>query len=254
MTERRARMRYYVTADIHGFFTPFQDALEDSGYYEDPREKRVIICGDLFDRGEEAKELQSFVLKHKEELILIRGNHEDLFCEMVEQDQGLAYYHHVANGTYQTALMLTGYDPTTARIRHLDFASAARETPYYKEIIPSMLDFFETEKYIFVHGWIPCRDVPIYSKLPDWRDASAEAWDAARWINGMEAARAGIIEDGKTIVCGHWHCSYGHSNFEGRGSEFGDDADFTPYYGKGIIALDACTGHSGKVNVIVLED
>ena len=70
----------------------------------------------------------------------------------------------------------------------------------------------------------------------------------------MDAARAGVIEDDKTIICGHWHCSYGHSNFEGRGSEFGEDADFSPYYGKGIIALDACTARSKKVNVIVVED
>ena len=60
--------------------------------------------------------------------------------------------------------------------------------------------------------------------------------------------------EGKTIVCGHWHCSYGHREFEGNGSEFGEDADFSPYYGKGIIVLDACTAVSGKVNVIVLED
>ena len=43
-------------------------------------------------------------------------------------------------------------------------------------------------------------------------------------------------------------------NFEGRGSEFGEDADFTPYYGNGIIALDACTARSKMVNVIVVED
>ena len=39
-----------------------------------------------------------------------------------------------------------------------------------------------------------------------------------------------------------------------RGSEFGADADFLPYYAPGIIALDACTAFNGKVNVVVLED
>ena len=150
--------------------------------------------------------------------------------------------------------MLTGYDPATARINHLDFANAAREIPYYKEIIPSMVDYFETEKYIFVHGWIPCIAEPVFGGIPEWREASEDAWNLARWINGMAAAKAGIVEENKTIVCGHWHSSYGHSNFEGRGSEFGEDADFTPYYGNGIIALDACTARSKMVNVIVVED
>ena len=58
----------------------------------------------------------------------------------------------------------------------------------------------------------------------------------------------------KTIVCGHWHTSYGHSKYEHKGTEFGEDADFSPYYGPGIIAIDACTAFSGKSNCLVIED
>lgn len=32
------------------------------------------------------------------------------------------------------------------------------------------------------------------------------------------------------------------------------DADFSPYYNKGIIAIDACTAKTLKVNCIVIED
>jgi hypothetical protein len=74
----------------------------------------------------------------------------------------------------------------------------------------------------------------------------------ARWTNGMEAART--CREEKTILCGHWHASYGHAKYEHKGSEFGPDADHTPYYGSGIIAMDACTALSGKVNVLLLED
>ena len=243
-------MKYYVTADIHGFFTPFMVALKASGYFEDAGEKKLIICGDLFDRGKEAVDLQRFVMENNNDLILIRGNHEDMFCELVGRDKGLAFYHHVHNGTYQTALALTGYDATMAQIRHYDFAEEARKTLYYTEIIPSMLDYYETAHYVFVHGWIPCKG----NRKDAWRTASPEKWEESRWYNGMDEAKAGVLVEGKTIVCGHWHCSYGHSEFEGNGSEFGEDADFSPYYGKGIIALDACTAVSGKVNVIVLED
>ena len=251
-------MKYYVTADIHGFLTLFQGALKESGYYEDNGEKKIIICGDLFDRGEEAEELQQYVLDlmEKEEVILVKGNHEDCFCDLVTVDNGKALYHHLHNGTYQTALDLTGFDLAMAYIRRYDFAEAGRKTPYYTQIIPSMLDYFETEHYIFVHGWIPCykHKDGSFKKLSDWRNRGREEWEMARWVNGMDAAKAGLIEEGKTIVCGHWHCSYGHSEYEGIGSEFGPDADFTPYYAQGIIALDACTAHSGRVNVVVLED
>ena len=251
-------MRYYVTADIHGFFTPFRDALEAAGYYRDDGEKKIVICGDLFDRGAEAKKLQDFVLEmlKRDQLILVRGNHEDLFCELVTKDRGLPYNHHVHNGTYQTALDLTDYDIGMAGVRYFDFAEAARNTPYYTEIIPAMLDYYETAHYVFVHGWIPCYPEGRFrfSMSDDWRNSNLPQWTAARWVNGLDAANAGVIVENKTVVCGHWHCSYGHSRYEQKCSEFGPDADFTPYYAPGIIALDACTAHSGKVNVIVLED
>jgi hypothetical protein len=37
-------------------------------------------------------------------------------------------------------------------------------------------------------------------------------------------------------------------------SEFEEDAIWDPYYANGIIAIDGCTAHTGKVNVLVLED
>ena len=123
-----------------------------------------------------------------------------------------------------------------------------------------MTDYYETAHYIFVHGWIPCTTVETdagqkeYQPIPDWRDAVPRLWKKARWINGMEAARNGITQPDKTIVCGHWHTSFGHCNYEGDGGEFDDRPNFDPYYDKGIIALDACTAFSGKVNCIVIDD
>jgi hypothetical protein len=37
-------------------------------------------------------------------------------------------------------------------------------------------------------------------------------------------------------------------------TEFGYDAIWEPYIAEGIIAIDRCTAHTGKVNVVVLED
>ena len=117
-----------------------------------------------------------------------------------------------------------------------------------------MRDFYETEHYVFVHGWIPCfRERHGYSHISDWRKASDDLWKNARWVNGMSAYTT-VYEEDKAIVCGHWHTSYGHSKIDHNGSEFGSDAVFTPFYGNGIIALDACTSRTGFVNCIVLEE
>ena len=122
-----------------------------------------------------------------------------------------------------------------------------------------MIDFFETEHYIFTHGWIPCTilnndGTKTYLPIENWREAEKQLWDSARWVDGMEAAHNGVIEKDKTIVCGHWHCSFGHSRYDGDGGEFDNNPNFSPYYSDGIIALDAATSFSKRVNCIVIED
>ena len=248
-------MKYYVAADVHGFFTEFYQALSLAGFFDETKPHKLILLGDMFDRGREALRLQKFILDlmNKDEVILIRGNHDDLFEEMVTVDHGAPLRHHVHNGTYDTALQLTGFDPVMAQIRQYDFADSAKQTPFFRQIIPAMRTFYETSYYVFVHGWIPCiHERGRYSYYSDWRNASDIEWMKARWYNGIDAARTSLEE--KTIVCGHWHTSYGHSKYLGNGSEFGDDACFAPYYNTGIIAIDGCTAHSGIVNVLVLED
>ena len=198
----------------------------------------------------------------KEEIILIRGNHEDLALDLLRgwYDGSYLKYHHHSNGTIDTVCQLTGTTPDNLRYRPEVVEKRLADNPYIQIIIPSMKDYYETAHYIFVHGWIPCTTIKLspehteYVPIPDWRNADAALWSKARWINGMAAAHAGITETGKTIVCGHWHCSFGHAKYEGKGGEFDNNPDFSPYCAKGILAIDACTAVSGKVNCIVIDD
>ncbi len=257
-------MKYYVTADIHGFFDEFCSALDNAGYYKDTEPHKLVICGDLFDRGQQALKLQKFILSllENDDVILIKGNHENLTLNLLSGWNQKSYLqsHHFTNGTLDTVLQLTNNsfddllsNPDTVGRNFL-------QSPYIQTIIPSMLDYYETPHYIFTHGWIPCTAIHLdsyhteYAYMDNWRHAHEKAWDVARWQNGMEAAHSGVTETGKTIVCGHWHCSFGHARYEGKGGEFDDAPDFTPYYADGIIALDACTAKSRRVNCIVIDD
>lgn len=257
-------MCYYVVADPHGFFTELKTALEEKGFFADTGPHKLIICGDLFDRGPEAWQLQRFVLDlmEKDQIILIRGNHEDLTLKLLNEWHLGSYLHshHQSNGTVDTVLQLTNSEPADLLRNTENIGRRFLNTPYIQKIIPTMVDYFETEHYIFVHGWIPCFRYQLsphkaeYNPVPDWRNADKKAWGQAHWTNGMEAAHSGVIEPGKTIVCGHWHCSFGHANYEGTCAEFDWDADFSPYYADGIIALDTCTALTHKVNCIIIED
>ena len=292
-------MKYFVVSDVHGFYTELKAALDKNGFNTNDSNHKLIVCGDLMDRGSEAEKLQDFIVEllNKDKVILVRGNHEDLMMnflkdfEEYENAAQVIYSHHWRNGTVQTALQLAhlvkdihnteeviGTLTDITERYSADFVRQIKKTLYLKTIIPKTVDFFETSNYIFVHGWIPCTAKPRRHRWepeeeikynPDWRSDTAEAWCAARWLNGMDCAILhNILEPNKQIVCGHWHASFGHANYwrqstkgdEERkklncdGKEFGDGADHSPFYAKGIIAIDACTAHSGQVNCLIIDD
>ena len=89
-------------------------------------------------------------------------------------------------------------------------------------------------------------------------------WKDARWLNGMDEWQKGCKLEDKTVVCGHWHCSWGWSHIKQERKEFpnkgGDPQNpvwkksFEPFVENGIIALDSCVAYSGFLNCIVIEE
>lgn len=149
----------------------------------------------------------------------------------------------------------------------------------WENYIQECVDYAEIGDNIFVHGWIPCHLSFKYNKtdcwkeysyFPNWKEASPSSWNDARWFNGMEAWSNGVKSKGKTIYCGHWHASWGNANLHNDGVEFLKKVEtcyIDPETGKqephenhhtfkdkGIVALDACTAHSGFVNVEVVDE
>ena len=266
-------MRYYVITDPHAFYLLVKEALESCGYFNDKEPHKLIICGDLLDRGPHTVEMQDFAvsLLEKDELIFIRGNHEDLMEHLVDQldlgnmwllEQGESVHNH--NGTWASALRLADMTEARGLSRPDELSARIKHSPFWRYILPEAKNYFETEHYVFTHGWIPCLSTAGSTKYapyksfifnPDWRNAPYEDWYNARWYNGMDfACRRKLTVEGKTVVCGHKCTSYGHATFEGKGSESGDGADTSPFYAPGIIALDARTVTSGRVNCILVED
>ena len=141
-------MKYFVSGDIHGFYDEWQNALKDKGFNLDNPEHKIILCGDLFDRGNQPKEIIEFVLKHKDKVILIRGNHEDLMEQMIERNS--SDYGDLCNGTAQTIVDLY----PEWQISEFDLKKIAKETRL-QEVLDMCIDYYETKHYIFVHGWIP---------------------------------------------------------------------------------------------------
>ena len=240
-------MRFFVSSDIHGFYKEWQVALKNKGYDENNINHRIVLCGDILDRGRQPKQILKYILKHKDKIILVRGNHEDLMQEMIDRNE--AFWHDISNGTARTIVDLC----PEWQITKFDLKAIAKETRL-QEVLDLFVDYFETAHYVFIHGWIPTRgENHKYDK--NWRTASRKRWNNARWANPVEMYRNKIFEPNKTIVCGHWHCSsFWHAENPSHYDEFGESAIFAPYIKPEIMAIDACTACSGVVNCVVIDD
>ena len=233
--------KIFVVSDVHGHCSLLNEALFNAGFDKDNEEHLLVCCGDYFDRGNENVEVLKFFerLKHK---VLLRGNHEDLLMKVFETGRLLP--HNYINGTVQTLQNFFGkyfVDPIDDTI---DFSGKTRTVDRICDFIDETVNYFETDKYVFVHGWLPDN-----AKTPEARSlVTDEAWEKARWIKWTDRyVGARPLED-KILICGHVPTLYAYRFDFNRST---DCADI--FYGNGFIAIDAGTFDTKKINVLVLD-
>ena len=136
-------------------------------------------------------------------------------------------------------------------------------------------NYYETGRYIFVHSYIPLKQYIDIEKSyefgyfvkykeddfrEDWRNATEEEWDDAKWGCPWQYEKRGLNKTGKTIVCGHWHTSDFFNNllYKNDKSKHLDVRVSNPIFKSdkypGLIGLDACTAATHKVNVLILKE
>lgn len=250
--------KFFVVSDIHSYCEPFKMSLDAEGFDPTNPDHWLIICGDCFDRGPDSVKLLHFLMSI-ENKVIIKGNHDILLENLCER--GFPYSHDKHNGTVKTVQHFGG------SLLPSDFYKSCEITwnklARYRELL---VNYFETENYIFVHSWIPTNVTyderaskpwhqigKTYSYKEDWRNATEKEWEEAMWGNPFELANQDLNKTEKTIVFGHWHCSAGHRMLGNCNDEF-EYAIWEPCYFKNTIGIDRCTAHTGEVNVLVIED
>lgn len=234
--------KYFIVTDVHGHFTHMMESLKKDGFDENNPGHIFVSLGDLLDRGRENLKCLRFVnsLK-KENKILIRGNHEDLLDACLKRGEFRS--HDYPNGTAETVMDLCSGNCKTAREVFITAAKNEELLKYEEDLV----NFYEDDHFVFVHGWIPCEDDgKKYGNMQNWREGS---WIEARWIAGWRAWLDCVMEPSKTIFCGHWHCSEPNYLIHGKEKE-----DFSPFIDEGIVSMDSCVAYSKHVNCIVANE
>ena len=235
----------FVVSDVHGHYSALHKALTEAGFDRDNKEHMFLSCGDLFDRGNENLQVYEYV-RSLPRKILLKGNHEDILSKVLIE--GYINENANRNGTCITVSQLLGPQSANAMGR-LDKIAYREEIKELLDFLDSMEDFYETPKYIFTHGWVPILldgRMPVIN--PCWRQTDAEGWRHARWLEWQQLYAVDAVLKAKTIVCGHRPAWLGYKFDSTREPDCN-----APFYGDGVIAIDANTVRSGTVNVLVVD-
>jgi len=236
------KKKIFVVSDIHGYSTLLKTSLLKAGFDNDNENHLLVCCGDYFDRGNENVEVLKFFerLKHR---VLLRGNHEDLLKKLLQTGKILP--HNYINGTMRTLENFFGKYSINPVDDTIDFSGKTGTIDRICEFIDETVDYFETENYVFVHGWIP-NGCDTEEKR---RQAAASFWEKARWERWTEKYNGECPIKGKTLICGHMPTFYAYKFDASRDKNCGDI-----FYGNGIIAIDAGTDNTNRINVLIIED
>lgn len=275
-------MRYFCVSDIHSDYTDLKIALKNAGFDKKNKNNTLIVLGDCFDRCSETVKLYNFLSSiPKKRCILIRGNHEYLFRDLLNKSCPDA--HDFSNHTVDTF----------CHIAHRDIGDLHCGNVSWKEITDSVksskiwawlnskqwVNYFELGPYIFTHSFIPVRIQEKYKQVlsiyspydlsgkafeycEDWRNATNYEWEDATWGDPVDYYKAGLFEEeskkGKILVVGHWHVSDFWKRIANIKSYDQPITDI--YYSQDFIGLDCGVfkepmgGYYHPQNVLVIDD
>ncbi len=241
------KKKLFVVSDIHGHGTLLKNALKEAGFDRYNDRHLLVCCGDYFDRGSE----NLMTLKYLDVIdnkLLLRGNHEDMLLDIF--NTGKFKEHNYLNGTVETIVEFFGKYALDTLSNTVDYSGHTRMLDRVTDFILEGKDYFETEHFVFTHGWLPTVATNDGSLIrEDWRNASPDEWKRARWTKWHEMyEHCNRLKD-KTIVCGHVPSFYA-KKYDPKITEQTPDI----FYGNGVTVLDAGTYTTGRVNVWVVED
>lgn len=221
--------RTLVISDIHGCFDEFMELLSKCNY--NPKIDKLIISGDLIDRGKKSKELLDAVisLKKEHDIVVLGGNHEEMFLEWLEKPHD-RNHRYTKNGGWRTVESLCkpykvfGKSSKTK----LTILKHYRE---HLEFIKSLPFYYEDDKHIYVHAGVDL-------KISDWKNSEAKdfKWIREEFFNEKNTT-------GKFIVFGHTPTEF-----------LNEDAKQDVWFSEdGKIGIDGGISMGGMLHCLIIE-
>jgi serine/threonine protein phosphatase 1 len=130
-------MRTFVISDIHGCNEAFRRALKKINL---KKTDKLILLGDLIDRGFDSKGVLDTVLllkEHNFNVVCLMGNHEEMLLKSI--DDNLTKINWLKNGGMETLSSFLTKSIEKIPLKYIDF-------------IKSFEKYYIQDKFIFVHA------------------------------------------------------------------------------------------------------
>lgn len=168
--------RLIAIGDVHGCCHALDTVLDAIVPTADDR---IIFVGDLVDQGKESKEVLERILRLRCEceVVLIRGNHEEMMFAALESEAALRYWERCGG---------------VATLNSYRFGGNLKDiSPEHWALLETCVPFYETDDYIFTHANY-LADAPM-SEQPEY---------TLRWAL-FDAPKERPHLSGKTVIVGH---------------------------------------------------
>lgn len=178
----------WVIGDIHGYAKTFETVMQKIA---PSATDRVILLGDLVDRGPDSKGVFDAIMRYRKEgvdLLLVRGNHDDLMHKSyVEEQENTGFLKFIKRDYTKRSWINMGGDTTLQSFGAKKMVEI--DTVYY-DLIESMYHYIEDENHLYVHAGFDFTQAQPF-----------ENEQAMMWIRDFKPDKKQTKS--KTIVHGH---------------------------------------------------
>lgn len=237
-------MKYFITSDIHGHYNEMIHALKHANYDENNVKHKLVVAGDLFDRGYQSKEVLYYLyrLNIENKAIILKGNHEVFLEDLFSYDSHSVQWNIKHNGFFKT---LKSFIPDIENYSLSNVINCLNSNyPWLEPWIRNLPYFLETEQYIITHAGLDFSE-------RDWKKGN---WKKAIWCNAEQFFKLDLKTDyniNKIVVVGHRMTNKIRQHFLNT-----KDEDFSIYYHSDgqKIGIDGGCYYSKKINVLTFEE
>lgn len=158
----------WAIGDVHGYVNTLKTVIQKIELKQDDR---IILLGDLVDRGPDVKGVFDFILELRNkglDVVCIRGNHDDLmYKSFVEEQENMGFLRFIKRDAIKKNWLNMGGDAT---MKSFGARKMIDIDPKYFDFIESMYHYVEDDEFLYVHAGFD------FKKEDPFSDMQAMMW------------------------------------------------------------------------------